>query len=963
MADVPVVKTEFNYQDLDFSSIGFLNYIIRYGGGTEYRDENPLPFRPIRKFVLETADTTQEAESFFKEKFFTYVSQERRQGGVADTRHDVLGGKNPFGPRDLPEKIARETEEALRCPAYYKVLPSIELHTEKGLLASNQAFGSTQAGIRVNIQNCQIDKISEKKYGDGSLPVRQGRLTLQFSSENKKTEILRAIADPKNDLLGWIFDVTKEYRITLKNDRRTQNWLPKAAARDRKAYEALIASEISFLTTTIKYELSEWKPHQNKVTFIIHFADSVKGRDEVTKADSGEPEVPVGMTDALQRAEEYSYKYNLTKAILKQLEKNNSLFAYSFMQKRREEERYLYMVQPVNGSAVEPSEYQTSNRGVFFLLRSLIFAVVQTYYEKETQLDRNLLGDIFFSEETYKNLVVGISEDVVPTALIEAPFWDRDDDVRNTYETIAIDTNTFTQFMDSIFMEKGRITIDFLLERIFNVLVSQALKANIAKPTTSSTKLFGGDAQVSFVGTSRLYCNLNSVNIDKKPMYTTRFVKLGNDQMNHIFDKAKTRRAVELVKYYGSARTLAGGSIRLNPNNWGALKFKVTNTFFLQAALNAANSQKTGILINANTSARETKESSSSTQQVKNKQVLDTKTGRSLHKAGIIKVNWFDRKNPEENVRYRFVSKDGSSPFKFSVLDNKHLANIKRQEGGISPFFHNIYTCKFSIYDYLGVEPYGTKFYFPPSFFGFDDVRGGYGIGDAFGLTGVYTPTKTSISYSKDQPVFVNTVTLTATQEIQVRPRSTKTLTDSAAPTPVSKEDKAFKDKMTKAQNILEKQHDELEAVEKQIREQEAYLKKLEKRGGAEHKYVRVDAKTGKEITRPAIGTKKDEEEFKVVSTSEGTIGGGFKPTSPTEKRSPAKDDGSSHWAMRRTRLVRKTTTVVDVKASLIQLKKDKEKLAAKYVRSSDKVKKYAQKYEAKKKKKDCPPAANKDCK
>jgi len=856
-----------DFAKLDFSRSGFLNYIIRYGGGATMFDApdreanmlgvkgGPIPFRPLREYVLTTSDQGKWVKNFFDYKFFTYTTRQRGgRAGTASGFTQDLGRGVQGGGTELQGELALGASKALQCPAYYKALPKVEIVADGNVIASNDAFAAEVDGINVVIQDLTIDNITKPSAEAGSMVIRAGRMTVQFSSTSKKKEILQTIAESK--LLGWMFDVKNEYRVSLSNERKEQNFIGKNAKLEKDYYEALLQKKVSFITTTIKYELTQWKPHQNRVTFSVQFADSSKNRELVTKSSSAPPKTVMDSgedagsdEDILKEETRFQYKSVLIAALLKQMEKNQSLFSYSFMKSKKESDNFLYrFAHTAVGSedtstdmGAEPSDYTSRGRGVFFLFRSLLVATIQTYFEDTTLLDGDKVGDIFFDKETYDRMYIGVDEDIVPTEVISCPWWDRNDDVRNTFETVVVDVVVFTKFMDGLMMTHPKITIDFFIDKMFNVLLPAVLKANI-KTNSSSPSWVSRTKRPSFSNQSPAIFELNQQNItNPETRRVIRFLTVNNDRVAHMLNpKTYRRNMVDKLALKGSI-TDHGGNFKLDEKQWGANRFKQLDGTELQHTINDGHEtadEAFAMLLHSNKAPTREDLKHGEKEQLKRKNILNESKQGALASQGIIRVNWYDRKDPSANINYRFVSKEQESPFQFSVLDNKHLANVKRGAAGSTPFFNNIYTVKFSVYDYLGIAPYLLKFYFPPEFFGFSKgIKAGHGIGDAFGLSGVYMVSKSTISYSLQKPMFITSVELTANQTIKLEsdtPPSPAEKKKVAPKTPDSepKLSQAVQNQIDTAEGEKEFQKDELLKLTKSIREQEVLVAKIKQLGG-----------------------------------------------------------------------------------------------------------------------------------
>ena len=815
--------TEVNRDEgaIGFSPTGFINYIVRYGGGTQTRISKPDPrsdykgyrtaltqpviFREIRKFILDTADKSGFAAQFFAKKFFTFTSQSKGSGGYATTQTTRIGQRSsgPWSGQGghLVSQQAENAYHALQCSLFYKTQPRVTVTALGNTLATN---GYDIAGtdlkskkVQVTIQSIKIDKITKKGDGSGGkIAHRTGEMTIEFWNRDQKAEILQLIADTPE--LGYFFDVTSDYTVTLENHTRKPTPIGNAAEihRAEVGYEALLKNRISFATSTIKYAMTSWKPHQNKATFVFHFG--ISRPKDARSLNKGDPKrasaayLGAGTPpDASPAFKKLRWQSSIAAAIIRQLELNGSLFTYSlYRHKARkreggEEKLNCYRVAKSDNPKPPPKNYVTLYSGECFLLRSLIAAAVQTFRGHTSMLDPKFVGNMFISEETYDALFIGVDEDAVPCELVNAPFLDDNRDVRNTWETIIIDVPTFATFMSEFAKKDNKITLPLLLTNIFNVLVKKQLMSNVAwsgKDHDDTDK----NPLTSFIAASRLDYALGELNISATTLGGV-YKRVNATKLSEAFKRKTERSKIVLDQEWTttSANELINKELRLKGVDhlsiktalWGDNRFKMLDTSYLHATISLPEdeSPETALLYllaaDKPPSSRSSKRTSKEEHIQLARQLALRKTGDHLG-AGVIPIRWYDRKNPAQNANWRFENKEGETPFIFSVLDNKHKANISRAADADSTFFQNIYQCSFSVYDYLGFEPYGLSVYFPPSFFGFQPSKqANYGVGDAFGISGIYTVNKVSISYTLEKPYFVSAVSLFRTSTISKEPR------------------------------------------------------------------------------------------------------------------------------------------------------------------------------------------------
>ena len=496
------VDSKFDYKESIFSESGFLNYVIRYGGGggeedlspgQRQRADNPTSaiqpreFFPIRNFVLAQADRSPDAEKF-KKKIVNFT-------GDTFSRSETFNG---ITAEDIAE--IKKIEQAIKCPADMTAIASVSLHKPgdpKPFCNNIQAFKPAADNVIMTVESIDLEVTTDPKVGAGTISVFQGTMNIRFKSadeDKKSTDILKVVAN--NPALNFIFALENEYEIHLQN-------LPKPAVRqDNKGlrglanYDALTNPQLAmrFLTNTIKYDLVGWKPHVNEATFSITFAQSTTKRKVSTNpipVKANATKAQLNLAAQARKAQRAVDANNLTEKIIRQLRENNSLFKYEFSKiTRSDTTEYLIEVDRANKTPQQieaensartgaikqsyeravsvpsgdfkpsiPSRTETTTRtvgyrtaGGFFLFRSLIIATLQSFVPT--------FKSVGLTDKDIENLLFFIDETEVPSE-IGTNFGLRGaQDVRCTLETVVVDFNVFTKFMDDLYASSADITMD-----------------------------------------------------------------------------------------------------------------------------------------------------------------------------------------------------------------------------------------------------------------------------------------------------------------------------------------------------------------------------------------------------------------------------------------------------------------------------------------------------------------------
>jgi len=800
------IKNKFDPHDTTFSTSGLLNFIIRYGGGRVVREQsalqaidravggtgrqtesgigNPPNFAPVRKMVLETSDTTPEAQEVL-EKIYSFSG-------------DVL--QESFFPKPLTsEEITRikRTRNSLKCSPLYNVIPEIIVENPKAAFQIGnvelQEVGKT--GIIAQIKSLDLELIANPNYKAGAVPVYQGSVEIDFFHKNKNrgtTSVLQAIAENQHSL-GYMFQLNRAWSITLRN----KPILPQTFKNkeDRQAYADLTSTQISFSTSTIRYEMVDWKPHENRAIFRINFAPGVESREKIFPDGQG-----VDIVSNVQGSK--TNKYSLQDAIISKLIQNGSFFMYDIRRRPRSpQERKLkdkgwlgktiglygelvpvaviarklkeqaadsnedvtYVFYPEgrtnkDGAIRNTKQYLKDTeaisskvaKGSFFLFRSLLIAVIQTFYKEHTLLDSNYYQDVLINKETFNKLLILLDESNIPNETGTFVLSKNGTDVRNSFETVVVEFRVFNMFMQDLYSKYERVTLDFIIEKIFNELLPRVLKWSISREGIKKQTY-------NSLGSGKLKFNMSSKIIDgtfgQGYSLSIRDVNRNNLDLSTAGIKTTFQSP-----FKGTDKLHHMSDIKLN--KWGKTKIKrIGDTSKINNALigykDKDSVQRAAIIIEKINMTSEAESSEADRNALKLKKEFFLKTNQQLRdRHAIINLDWYDKeKQPTDNLNSRIIPNGSASPFRFSAINNKHLDTIRRTAAGETPFIRKVFNVDFAVADVLGIVPYQTKFMFKPSFFGLVS-------GDPFGFSGVYRCVGSSISYDQASAQFVTNVKL-----------------------------------------------------------------------------------------------------------------------------------------------------------------------------------------------------------
>ena len=787
------VESDFDYRNSPFSESGFLNYVIRYGGGggdsgltsgqRQQQDGNkggsqPREFFPIRNFVLTQADAPPSAQEF-KEKIVNFT-------GDTFSRSERFNG---ITAEDIQE--IKKIEEAIKCPPDMTALASVSLHEPANAAAfcdNINALRPVDKNVIMTVDSINVDVTTDPKVGAGTISVFQGSMNVRFKTldtKKKNSNILDVIS--KSDVLNRIFKLEEEYEIHLKN-------LPKKGVRSdnrgNKAltnYDALTDKSLSlkFLTNTIKYELISWKPHVNEAMFSITFAQSTTKRKVSTApipVKAGATKEQLQQAAAARKAQRASDANSLTDKIILQLRENNSLFKYEFT-RDSSTKKTSYSIE-VDRAAKTASEINARNTarngrltkqvtkdigrqtsrtitstetigyrraGGFFLFRSLIVAALQSFVPT--------FKNIGLTDKDIKNLLFFIDETEVPSEVGTNFNLKSVQDVRNTLETVVIDFSVFTKFMDELYASSADITLDYFFQRVFSSLLLKAITAsksptypdNIKRVyTTFPTIGKGNDRFTTFDIQEK---NIRDSIGDGYKCFTLTV------RQDIIKEALKNPKLASTKNIYTPRPKRVGE--RVTPtklptnivNSSGELQIKTLNEQIVRKAVDGrAGAQEKDL-----TFAIFVDKIGAATPDFGRQEVIisNKMTPTQLREQGIIALQPFRKK---ENIfSNRIVTEGVQTPFKFSKIDNKDLDTERRLNAGVKSLIQNIYSVSFSLKGVLGIKPYKNRFLFYPSFF-----YGGAGKGtsqqDSFGFAGVYTCNSVNVSLGSGDNDFTTSI-------------------------------------------------------------------------------------------------------------------------------------------------------------------------------------------------------------
>lgn len=768
--------------------IGLLNHIIRYGsGGALHHRTNREQgsFAELRKFVLESSDSTPQAKEIL-DRMFTYSTQKI-------TARD--GSKIPLIPLNKPavKFVRNKTEDinvSVKCPPAYKVIPSVRILDPNGrLLASNiDLVKDSSTGGFVVLKEFSADITTGKSVNAGITPLYQGtyELTYKFPQASKagtRKSVLAAIAS-NPDSLGYIFATGREYTIEIKNLKPKNQRIPR---KFQKSCDRLAEQSVRLRSSTLKQELIEWNPTTNMAKFRITYLRSVNTRNEINKQ-----KVTTLPTNSPQGT------LDLVDAILNQIIRNNSMFRYEkFRTIRRvrravlEQETTLEvqrLIKITNGLP-NPGPFgglKLALTNEFFLFRSLLIATVQVFSQETSPFkDNPQYRDALLPKEVAEKLIIAIDESTVPNELGKQ-FDDPGIDVRSTYETMVIDTIGFTTFYGGLAKRKNAISFADLMvqyfeklpDEIFKRCIKQGVSPNLwfksfSNERKSEYSLSAGRAtRLGFApGTARestpastgMILNNNgfgymgTVSQKQSRGVKANFAKVatparyGRDrELYRITDVDFIQRREGFSTAVVEAESTTSTLKKANAS-FGKLRIKsIPSKVLARSIVETPTLDPVPMLLISRN------DSPTFSQEHFDPLVVQNLNATQRTSLGIVNVNWYDvLQSPtagRESFKFRLGYQNGT-PFSFSTVDNKHLetqAALNTKGEGVQLKAHSV---TFTIYDVLSISPYITDFYFSPKFFGFQNQNE-----DLFGYAGYYKTNQVSITLSGDKSRFETSV-------------------------------------------------------------------------------------------------------------------------------------------------------------------------------------------------------------
>ena len=803
------VKTDFNIPNSNFSNNGFLQYVIRYGGSGGKSDllrssdnsnnadaQNLNELLPLRKYILENSDIGDTAKQIINRMFITT--------GVSVSQDPTsLSTLSKQGVADV-----KTLNSAIKCPPTLTVTPVVSLRKpgQAEPFCTNEGLGIQLDRYRVVLSSINLAVSSNKNVGGGTFPVYAGSFVIKVTELNKQkqtTDILKKIgSDPD---LSYIFDPKNEYELHLTN--RVNTTVKNDAKKLKKSaeYEALTKTNLKLLTSTIKYELTSWKPQQNEAVFTITFSDTTTAREALVKeAVSVKRELSADEKRIISEQKKAKAKVkgsDLTQAILLAIRNNGSLFNYEFeMYSSDDKKNSVKFYQDYYSDEDESSVAQeirtkigernkiikkeksegdakitaTRSYGSFFLMRSLLAAIMQVASEKNTTLDKAAFKR--FITPAADKAYLFIDESSVPSELGTGVLGlgDGHDDFRATLESLVVPFDVFDKFMEELYSKVVSVTVDYFFEEVLSDLVQRVLLSSRSKTTRSDYNYYVYPARQG-VGAggfnNRHFGNMSQSRIRDAvgDGYKASFKQLLTKRIKNPEEPYKTKN--EFIKqdegrFGRSHRRQDGIPIPASQlSKVGRLRIKKISHSDATEVFNVVGTTQDErsfvVLLNRKGTHHSAKIDPSAF-------TVFLRTDESqLHKQGILLINPFMRNALNESINYRIVSDGANTPFRFSILDNKNVETIRRLRAGDpdKPFIKNIHTVDVTFRGAIGFAPFKHRIMFPPSYF-----YGGQGRGktkdDVFGFAGVYVINKVSISLQEGSGGFE--VSLTAQFEKEV---------------------------------------------------------------------------------------------------------------------------------------------------------------------------------------------------
>jgi len=727
--------------------LGFLNYIIRYGGRGKQQggfinrrtlgpdDPTGKRFLQLRKHVLESADQTGEAKEFFNRQ--VYMS------GVNKAR-------NPDKSSNIQNTLTSRTSRlvnAAKCPTNYQTYPVVELladNSNKTLIYSNElkTFQIGNQNVVASIESANIKATTSRANG-GTVPLYEGNFTIAYNIDKPDPGILEAIAADL-DRLGYPFQMNKKYYLKLRNRGLTGQIKPPKC-------DELTDTNLEIYSNTVRHEMSEWEPSLGRLKITFYFLKSYSSEDFDTslpvggkKNNNAKPPSKPGRTRTSARTLPTTNE-NLQEALLARLILNKSFFHCRITESRTKlkgVDTYNYQVhRSGEGGEIDQDAAVVAVDG-FFLFRSLLTATQQVFTKELSPFSSEIKAKLIPKEDALRNWFF-IDESQVPT--LENTYniagaganmygdsrigWD---DVRATWQTIVITQSEFMDFMNKLSVEQAEVTLPYLFDKYFNVLIPKVMQNSL---TNEDYKYSAFKTRTPFGPKSEVKKQKIVV---KNPRY---WFPDSNDQ--------------ERIKQYGFlgyserkfSREVTTTGTTTTPNareHVEELYAAVArfSPFGRESDRKAGGQRQIGYVIHFldNNPLVYTPKKKEKTKK-RREQPDYKKPTADLLKEGKVTITWFDAEKPTEASRV--VTQKGKSPFTFSSQNNTHQSNLAAQGGGKN-IPRRLHEVSFTLRDVLHVEPFLTQFVFPPSFFKLRSRNS-----DVFQYSGTYRVQEVSISYKK----------------------------------------------------------------------------------------------------------------------------------------------------------------------------------------------------------------------
>lgn len=728
--------------------LGFLNYIIRYGGrGKEDGRYATKPsgagtgnkFLQLRKHVLESADQTGEAKEFFnRQVYMKGVNKERSAYKSSDTQ------------KTLTSRTSRLVKAA-KCPTNYQTYPVVELladDSNKTLIYSNElkTFQIGNQNVVASIESADIKATTSRANG-GTVPLYEGSFTIAYNIDKPDPGILEAIAADL-DRLGYPFQMNKKYFLKLRNRGLTGQTKPSDC-------NELTETNLEIYSNTVRHEMSEWEPSLGRLKITFYFLKSYSSEDFDTslpvggkKNKNAKPPSKPGRTRASAPSSSTTNE-NLQQALYDRLRKNKSFFYCRITKSKFKVQAERELTDTYNYQVYRPGEPVEERRLAdvvasegFFLFRSLLTATQQVFTKELSPFSSEIKAKLIPKEDALRNWFF-IDESQVPT-LESTPDLARSgalrygdsrigpDDVRATWQTIVITWQEFVNFMNKLSVEQEEVTLPYLFDKYFNTLIPQVMQNSL---TNQKFKYSAFKTRTPFGPKSEVKKQKIVV---KNPRY---WFPDSNDQgsikrYGNLGDPE--RRYYQGVQFTGDSG-LPVGRDHVEELYAAVARF---SPFGRESDRLAGGQRQIGYVIHFldNNPLVYTPKKKEKTKKRREKSD-HKKTPNELLREGKVTITWFDA--PDSTQTSRVVTQKGKSPFTFSSQNNTHQSNLAAQGGGKN-IPRRLHEVSFTLRDVLHVEPFLTQFVFPPSFFKLRSRNS-----DVFQYSGTYRVQEVSISYKK----------------------------------------------------------------------------------------------------------------------------------------------------------------------------------------------------------------------